>query len=194
IVQHERLGKHGQLGRSEFVLAVVADDHVLEQNLKLRREAGQPGKLGLQQFEFDDHVSEQLAARGVGKRAVVGQLLDLADVMQEGSGQNQIAIDLGIVPAEEIAGAEQGYDVIEQSADVGMMKRLGGRGIAVALGNLGVCHEELDQRLEVRILKARDKLGQGAPEFTDILIGFGKVVGVVDFRFFHAAQLVNRKL
>ena len=34
IVQHERFREHGQLGRAEIVLAVVADDEVLDQRLQ----------------------------------------------------------------------------------------------------------------------------------------------------------------
>ena len=42
IVQHERFRKHGQLGRAEFVLAVMADDEVLDQGLELSRESRAP--------------------------------------------------------------------------------------------------------------------------------------------------------
>ena len=40
VVQQERFGKHGQLGRAEFVLAVVADDQVLEQGLEFDGKSG----------------------------------------------------------------------------------------------------------------------------------------------------------
>jgi hypothetical protein len=88
---------------------------------RLRGKVGQTRELCLQHFQFDDHVTEQLAARGIGKCAVVGQLLDLPYVMQERSRQQQVAIDLGIVPAQQVAGAEERHDVIKQSADVGVM-------------------------------------------------------------------------
>src|ERR1035437_7855619 len=136
----------------------MADDQMFEQSLQLGGKAGQLRELGLQHLQFDDHVAEQLAARGVGKRAVVGQFVNLADVMQKRSCQQQVAVDLWIVPAHQVAGAEQRHDVIEQSADVGMMKRLGRGGIAVALGDLRIRHEQFDQRLEVRILEGSDKL------------------------------------
>ncbi len=84
--------------------------------------------------------------------------------------------------------------MIKQSADVGMMKGLRRRSIAVALGNFRVRHEQFDQRLQVRILERRHKLRQRSPEFTDVLGGLGQVVGEVDIAFFHAPQLVNREL
>src|SRR5260221_328222 len=38
IVEQQRLGKLGQFGRAELVLAVVADDHVLDQRAEPRRK------------------------------------------------------------------------------------------------------------------------------------------------------------
>ena len=105
-MQHERLGKHGQLGRAEIVLAVVADDEVLDQRLEFIGKARQLRELGLQHFQFDDHVAQQLALGRVRKRAVVGQLVNLADVVQERAGEKKIAIDLGIVLAHQIAGSK----------------------------------------------------------------------------------------
>src|SRR5208337_5214357 len=106
----------------------------------------------------------------------------------------KVAVDLGIVAADQVAGTEQGHDVIEQSADVSMMKRLGRGGIAVALGDFRVRHEQFHQRLQVRILEGGDKLGQRSPKFADVLGGLGQVVGKVDLSFFHAPQLMNREL
>ena len=48
--------------------------------------------------------------------------MDLADVVQERAGQQQVAIDLRIVAANQITGREQRNHVIEQSADVGMVQ------------------------------------------------------------------------
>src|SRR5208283_3868823 len=194
IVQHERLGKHRQLGRSKIVLPVMADNQMFEQSLQLRRKVRQVCDFSLQHLQFDDHVPQQLAARGIGKRAIVSQFLNLADVMQKRSRQQQVAIDLRIILADQIAGAEQRHHVIEQPADVGMMKSLGRGGVAVAFGNFRIRHEEFDQRLQVRILEAGDKFRQLPPQFPDILGGFRKVIGEVDLRLFHAPQLVNREL
>src|ERR1039458_2582014 len=75
-----------------------------------------------------------------------------------------------------------------------MMKGLGGGGIAVTLGDLRICHERLDQRFEMWILEGGHKLGQRSPEFSDVLLGLGQVVGEIDIAFFHAPQLVNGEL
>ena len=129
-------------------------------------DSGKPGhlrQLGLQHFQFDDHVSQQLAARGVGKRAVVGQLVDLADVVKERAGEQQVAIDLRIVAAHQVAGVEKRDHVIEQTADESVMQGLGGGGVAVGFRDFRVGHEGLDQRLEMRILESGDEARQGLP-------------------------------
>ncbi len=146
-------------------------------------KAGDGCELGLQHFQFDDHVPEQLATRGVRERTVVSQLVDLADVVQESAGQQQVAIDLRIVPADQIAGAAQRDHVVEQASDVGVVQSLGSGRSAVGLRNLRVGHESFDQGLEVGVLKGGDKSRQGLPELVDIFGGLGKVVGEIDFRF-----------
>ena len=177
IVQHERLGKHGQLGRTEIVLAVMADDEVLDQSLEFVGKSGKLRELGLQHFEFDDHVAEQLALSGVGKRTVVGEFVNLADVVQERAGEKQVAIDLRIVAAHQITGAEKRDDVIEQSADVGVVQSFGGRRVAIGVGDLRIGHERLDQRLEMRVLKGCDEARQSLPELVDVFRRLGEIVG-----------------
>ena len=151
-------------------------------------------ELGLQHFQFDDHVTEKLAFGRVGKRTVVSELVNLADVVQERASEKKIAIDLGIVAAHQVAGAKERDDVIEQPADVGVMQGLGGGCIAIGGGNFRIGHEGLDQRFQMGIPKRSDKAGQGLPEFVDVLRGLGKVVGEVDLGFAQLAQLVNREL
>ena len=95
----------------------------------------------------------KLALGGVGERTVVGEFVNLADVVQKCAGEKQVAIDLRIVPAHQIAGTEQGDDVIEQAADIRMMQSLSGGRVAVSGGDLRVGHEGLDQRFQMRILE-----------------------------------------
>jgi hypothetical protein len=52
-MQQERFGKHGQLGRAEFVLAVVADDEMLEKSLEFGRKVGD-------QREFACNISSSM--------------------------------------------------------------------------------------------------------------------------------------
>src|SRR5579872_6239910 len=117
-MQHQCFRKQGQLRRTKFIFPVMADNKVLNQNLELRGEAGQVREFRLQHFQLDNHVPQQLAARGVRKRPVVSKLVNLADVVQERASEKQITINLRIIPAHKIAGTEQRDHVIEQSTNI----------------------------------------------------------------------------
>src|SRR5882672_11489639 len=139
-------------------------------------------------------MSEELAARGVGERAVVGKLVDFSDVVEKCAAEEQVAVHLRIVLADQIAGAKQRDDVIEQASDVGVMQGLGGWGVAVSGGNFRVGHERLNQRLEVLVLEGRDEVCQCLPEFINILRRLRQVVIELNFGFAKLAQFVNREL
>src|SRR5258708_6129925 len=111
----------------------MADDQVLEQGLELWREIRNQRELGLQHFELDDHVPEQLPAGGVGERTVVSQFVNLSDVVQKCAGEHQVAVYLRVIAADQVAGSEQRNDVIEQSADVSVMQRLSSGSVAIGL-------------------------------------------------------------
>src|SRR5882762_763599 len=161
----------------------MADDEMLDHDLKLVGEAGLEREFGLQHFQFDDHVAEKLAFGGVGERAVVGEFVNLPDVVQKRSGEKEIAIHLRIVLAHQVAGTKQRDDMIEQAADVGVMQRFGGGSVAIGGSDFRVGHEGFYQRLEVLILERGDKGRQSSPQFVDVFSGLGKVVGEVDLGF-----------
>src|SRR5690242_7318856 len=102
---------------------MVADDEVLDQRLQLGRKSRR--QLLLQHLQFDDHVPEQLPAGGVGNGTRVRELVDLSDIVQERTGQQQVAVDLRVVAGGEVAHLEQRDHVIKQAADIGMVQRLG---------------------------------------------------------------------
>src|SRR5208283_2480290 len=161
---------------AKFVFAMVADDEVLQQNLQFVGEIRNQRKLGLQHLQFDDHVPEQLTPSRVGKRAIVGKLVNLADVMQKDTSQHQVAIHLWIVTADQVTRAKEGDNVVKQSTDVGVMQSFRSGSVAIRSGNLRVGHERLHQSLQMRILKGTDKIGQRLPEFVDVSGRLGKIV------------------
>ena len=108
-------GNIGNLGRAEIVLSVMADDQVLDHRLELIGKAGLKSELGLQHLQFDDHVAEQLSLGRVGKRTIVGELVNLADVVEKSACEQEIAIDVWIVFAHQIAGPKQRHDMIKQA-------------------------------------------------------------------------------
>src|ERR1700690_538936 len=162
-------------------MAVVADDEMLDQDLEFSRESGDLFEFCLEHFQFDNHVSKQLPARRVGKRAIVGELVDLTDIMKKCAREQEITVDLWIVAANQIAGAEQGHHVIQQTTDIGMVKCLGGGRVPVSFGYFRVCHEGFDEGLQIRIFKTSDEARKSLPKFADVLGGFWQVIGEVYF-------------
>src|ERR1700682_565636 len=121
----------------------MADDEVLQHRLQWIGKVRHPRDLLVQHLKLDDHVSKELAACGVGKRAVVGQFMDLADVMQKRSAEEKVAVDLRIVLAHQVAGSRKGYDVVEQAPDVCMVQGFRGWSITVGASDFGIGHKRL---------------------------------------------------
>ena len=173
---------------------MVADDEVLQQRLEFDGKVWDQREYRLQHLKFNDHVPEKLAARGVGKRAIVGKLVNLADVVKKYASQQQIAIHLRIVSAHQVARTKKRDYVVKQAADIGVMQGLGSRSIAVRCRDLRVGHEGLHQSLEMSVLKRRNEVRQRLPEVINIPGGLGKIVREVDFGFAQLAQLVDGEL
>src|ERR1051326_788018 len=84
--------------------------------------------------------------------------------------------------------------MVEKTANVGMMKGLRSRGVAVSLGNFRIRHESLDQRFQVMIIEAFYKSAQRLPELSNVFCRLRKEVGEFNLRIAQPTQLVNRKL
>ena len=139
-------------------------------------------------------MAKQLSTRAIGKRTLVGQLEDFPDVVEKRSREHEIAIDLRIIAADQVARVEQRDHMIEKPADVGVMQSLGRWCVAVGLGNLGVAHECLNQRLKMRILKRLYKRCKRSPQLVDVFRSLWEVIRKINFRIAHLAQLVDGEL
>src|SRR5689334_24184980 len=84
--------------------------------------------------------------------------------------------------------------MIEQAADVGMMQGLCGGSVAIRRSDIRVGHERLNERLQVRILKAGNIFGEGLPELVNVLRGLREIVAVVNFSIAQFSQLVDGQL
>src|SRR5260370_12947919 len=138
-------------------MAVVADDQVLKQSLQFVWEIWNLRNLRLQHFKVKEHVPKQVAAGGVGQRPAVRELINLANVVQEGAREQQVAIDLRIISANQIAGAKQRNHVVQKPADVGVVQSLGRGCAAILQSDLRILHEGLNQQFQVRVMKRTDE-------------------------------------
>src|SRR5437899_8371700 len=84
--------------------------------------------------------------------------------------------------------------MVQQTANVSMMKTLRGRSATVSSRDFWVGHQRLHQGLQMRILKRADKLTESQPQFIDVLGGLGKIIGEIHLGIAQSAQLVDCKL
>src|SRR5262249_13729051 len=107
----------------KFVFAVMADDQMFQQCLQVRGKSLDLRDLLMQHFQFDDHVSQQLAARGIGKGPGKSQLMHFTDIVQESPGKQQVAVDHHrIIAASQVAKAKERDHVIEQTTQVSVVQ------------------------------------------------------------------------
>ena len=66
---------------------------MLYQSSQLRRKVRKALKFVVQESQADDDVAQQLAFGTVAETAVVGEFSDLANIVQDRAGQQQIQVD-----------------------------------------------------------------------------------------------------
>jgi hypothetical protein len=90
MVEEQGLRKAWDLRRTKLELPVVADDQMLHQHSQPGREIRNFTDFVCQDFQADHDVTEQLTFRAVREAALVRQLFDLADVMQNRARENKV--------------------------------------------------------------------------------------------------------
>ena len=163
-------------------LAVVAEDDV-EHGLGQRRvEAGDVLDLAAHQVVAERDLALQAAEVGeVDRQRVVVVGLCLADVVQEGAGDGDVAVDAG----EEVGGgADRLGDrerVLEQPVAVGLVVDLGRRRVAEAGPGLAARREEgVEQQPQLRVLDRRQQRAQVGLQPLEGDVGLGRqFVGLV---------------
>ena len=76
-----------QLRRAEFIGAVMANQHVLDEHRQLRGKIRNCFDLLVDQLDFHDQVAQQLALVGIIDGAIKGKFINLADVVQKSADQ-----------------------------------------------------------------------------------------------------------
>ncbi len=124
----------GSLGGAEFVLAMVADEQVLDYRFERRGKIWDGVDGARNGFDFHHDVAEELAFGGVADGALVAEFVEFADVVKHSGGEEQIEIELGVVSGQLLGEAAEADDVFEQAADVGVMHDFGGGRALVSAG------------------------------------------------------------
>ncbi len=86
------------------------------------------GDLFVEQALGDGDVADQLAFERVVEGGAPGEFADLADVVQDGAGDEEVRVDLRVERGGGEADADEAEDVLEQAADPGVVQTFGGGG------------------------------------------------------------------
>src|SRR5438270_730575 len=76
---------------------MMTENHMLQQCPQLGREVRKARQLFVQHLQSDIDVSQKLPVRAVAETALVGQLRNLADIMQNRASDQQVQIDIAVV-------------------------------------------------------------------------------------------------
>src|SRR5713101_4174210 len=96
-------------------------------------------------------MAEKLAGGGVADGALVAELIELADIVKDASGEQEIDIKLGIMRGDAAGHAAEGHDMFEQAAEIRVVHDLGGWGALIAARGFGIGENAEDEPFQPRI-------------------------------------------
>ncbi len=193
-MEHKGFADHGELGGAEFVLAMMADEKMLNDDLQIRRKSFD-GVHGLgNRFQFHNDVAEELAFDGVTDSAFIAKFVKLPDIMQNRGGQQQINVELGIMGSDLLCEAAQADDVFEQAAKISVVHDLRGGSALVTRGEAGIGNNSGHQLFEPGISDGSRVFQKLGVELVDVFPGVREKIGQVDLLRLCEADLLKRKL
>jgi len=158
-VHDDGLACHGDDGASLLTLAVVRDDDVTQARRELGREALDLGDEALDDVVTDDDLA--LQASGVGeprRERVTGVARDLADVVQQGAGDDEVAVHGRQTVGDGRRHLGDDHRVLEQAVAVRVMVAHRGRDDGEGLARLAVWVDGARKELrDVRLADAGDQ-------------------------------------
>src|SRR5450631_1111550 len=168
IVQQDGLWNHGKLWRAEFVLPMMAENEMLDQQAEFRRKVGDALEFLLNHADTNGDVPQELAFHRVAEAGSPREFAQLDNVVQDYSGKQQIAVDRGVVSRGKAGDPEERNNVLQQSADPRMMHPLGCWRLPQSRCDFLVVEEAGEQGLEMRIREAGDIVAQFQPQGVDV--------------------------
>src|SRR5208337_4517213 len=136
----------------------------------------------------------QDAFNGVIEAGLPGEFVELADVVQDHAGHQQVTVEERVMRGDAFGQGQQTDNVLQQPAEPGVVKQPSGGGFAVGGGEGGVGEHGAEQPLQVGIREAVDKSEKLTPELGYIAGGGGQQVGFVHFVGQRNAKLIDLHL
>ena len=131
------------------------------------------GDLPVEQLDAEHDVAEQLAGVGVAERRLVAQFVDLAEVVQNRPGDEQVGVDLVVLRRHARGQRGQLGLVLDQPAGVGVVQLDAGRG-GLQFGDQFIILQNRQQQVaEVRVRECPHAVDQRF----EVLAGRGRLLG-----------------
>src|SRR5262245_29200044 len=102
-MQDQRFWKHRQLGAAKLILAMMRDDEVLDEDLEFAGKVFNLSNLLVHNFEFQNHVPQELPFVCIAETAGVGEFPGFANVVNYGACEQKIQVDSLVVLHHQLA-------------------------------------------------------------------------------------------
>ena len=122
------------------------------------------------------HVANQPACAGVTERPAIGKFLNLADIVEEHSGEKEVPAELGVMLEELQRKTRHGEGMFEKPSEIGMMIQHCRRGYAKSGAELLVREEGVQERPEVRILHSLEDIAEFLHHLARVILALGKKI------------------
>ena len=102
-------------------------------------------QIGSQHLHADLQMPQQAALVGIIVGDAAGKFADLAEVVEQGPGQQGLAVQLGILVGQTATELEDAQSMLQQAARIGMVHALGRRAGAEGLAQLFIFEHAVHQ-------------------------------------------------
>jgi hypothetical protein len=96
-MQNYRFGQHGLTECTPLDFAVMADDKVLQHVLERQRKIFEPSHVPFEDLETQGYMTDELPPRAVAEAPRSCEFLNLANVVEDCTGYEQIKIEARIM-------------------------------------------------------------------------------------------------
>jgi hypothetical protein len=122
------------------------------------------------------------AKSAIPEGAGVGQFVDLADVVQDGPGDQQIPVEPEVAHRDELGERTDGNDVLEKTAEINVVQRFGGGRYAKQPGDLLIFQKCLQELPDLAVSNLNHELLKLEPELLNIPRRLWEEIGGIDLR------------
>ena len=152
---------------------------MLEQRSQSLRKIRHGANLVVDHPHPDDDVADQLSFGAVAEAAIIRQLVDFADIVQNDAREQQVDVDIAIMGSQEFRDRAHGQHMLDKPSEEGVMNAFGGRRDFEAARDFGIVHEAFEKRAQRSASDASDDAPQLGEHFLRVARGCREEIGLI---------------